>query len=379
MDFTSTAPQGDAPPSSSANRIHRRILSAQLLGLLAAPLLIAGCAATRPRLAHQSADLKNSPKTDIAAAKTEDAKPADPGLQTEKIETAKDEPKPVGESPPERVAEVKTPTPAASKEVVPSTFVGEGGDEFARIRALVDRTVKYYQSVNAYTCRITRQERVGQKLMPVEVMEMRFRRQPRSVYYRWLNEENEGRECVYVEGANNGNVVTRGGKGDPFFLVGKTIALDPNGMLARSKSRYSITQSGLDNMTRRMQEVLEEIESGKNTGFAVSDQGLKRRDESPTPLRHIQQTIARGADPLFPEGGVRDWYFDPETSRLVLMEAFAPEQQLMEYYHFDRFFENDLIDDSDFDPEVLWPKPGAQRPADSRPTRTAENEPRLPK
>lgn len=384
MDFTA--------PGPVSTWLHQPKLAGRFLLLpivvLCACAIASGCASSRPRTVARHAELPVTPKSDVADSSKQPMPPSEEVASAAEPSTvapipqggtpeAKTEPKPAETAakpagPPPVVAVKPEKQAQAAPEVVPSTFVGEGPKTIAEIKKLVDQSVAFYQKVPSYTCRVTRQERLGRKLMPVEVMEMRFRREPRSVYYKWLNEENAGRECVYVENANNGNVITRGGKSD-FLMVGKTVSLDPNGMLARSKSRYSITESGLDNMVGRLQAVVDSLVAGEDVGFALVDKGLARREESKKELRHIQQTISKGADPLFPEGGLRNWYFDPETSQLFLMEAFGPDAQLLEYYQFDRFFENELIEDSDFDPELLWSKEGESA------NKTAQRSSRLPK
>jgi hypothetical protein len=202
--------------------------------------------------------------------------------------------------------------------------------------------------------------------MPEEQMLMNFSLQPRSVYYRWLDEKNAGRECVYVEGLNEGKLITRGGKSD-FMLVGRRIAVDPEGLLARSKSRYSITEAGLDNMVRRLERKVALQEKGDGSQGTVKYLGTQKVPEYPEDLLHLVNEIPPGADPVFPKGALRHWYFEPTSGRLVLLHATDPRGEFLEHYLFDRFIPNAALGDPDFNPDQLWPnqkqEPEPQAPA----------------
>lgn len=352
-------------------------------------LLVLGCAHSRNARPVAERPLPSTPQRDVAASQvdqTEVQQTSGEGIPSvsdkvpEKVIAAEGKAAQTPSDPPPVLAESKTessPVEEPTSQPVPRVPAEGKEDAFQAAKQIVERAAKYYQGVEKYSCRITRQERVGRQLMPVEVMEMHFRRNPRSVYYKWTNEENAGRECVYVEGANNGDVITRGGKSDPFFMVGRSMPINPNGLLARSKSRYSITQSGLDNLTGRLLQVVQDIQAGKGNGYTVAYKGLVTRPEHTDKLQHVEQTIAKGADPLFPNGGIRHWFFDPSTGHMIVMEAFDKDGEKMEYYHFDRYFENDLIGDENFDPKRLWPEEPEKSSKGTKKTAAAEGQ--LPK
>lgn len=223
----------------------------------------------------------------------------------------------------------------------------------AQARQVVDRALAFYLQTPAYTCKMTRQESVGGKQQQPEILLMKFRLQPRSVFYQWADDKNAGRECVYVEGQNKGQMITRGGKADLFF-VGRTMRIDPNGMLAKAKSRYSIAESGMDNMVRRLETRVQNYERGDLSTGRVVYLGQVTREESAVPLDYVRNDVPPGADPAFPKGGIRHWYFDPRDGRLVVMNATGPSGEFMEYYRIDQFTPANLTD-RDFDPEAIWP------------------------
>jgi hypothetical protein len=230
----------------------------------------------------------------------------------------------------------------------------EPAQNLAVCRDIIDRASTYFQTHEKYTCRVTRQEKVGRNIGEREIMLMNFRLSPRSVYYEWLDPANDGRECIYVEGQNEGKLISMGGKGD-LLLAGRRVAVDPDGFLAKSKSRYSIREAGLDNMVRRLDARLRKQEQGDLSEGPVMYMGRTSRDEFAGEVDYLRNDIPPGADKAFPSGGVRHWYFEPSTGRLALMYATEPGGGLLEYYLFDRFVPNEGLTDADFTPDLLWP------------------------
>lgn len=229
------------------------------------------------------------------------------------------------------------------------------------LREIIDRALDYHARHPKYSCRVTRRERVGNKMMPEEVMEMTFRAEPRSIHYRWLDSGHEGRECLYVEGRNHGNIITLGGKAD-FLFSGRRLSVDPNGIMARGKSRYTITQAGLDKLTKRAENILAAQEKGDVSKGTLRYGGLAERPEFQHPVHHVIQAIPVKYDANFTHGGTRNWFFDPETGRLLLTQADDPKGPC-EYYLFDRFVPNDAIGESNFDPDQLWPSTAKNKPS----------------
>lgn len=76
-------------------------------------------------------------------------------------------------------------------------------------------------------------------------MEMKFRAEPLGVYLRFVNPEHAGREVIYVEGRNNGQMLAH--ETGLKALVG-TVALDPQGEMALAEARYPITRIGMANL-----------------------------------------------------------------------------------------------------------------------------------
>jgi Protein of unknown function (DUF1571) len=88
-----------------------------------------------------------------------------------------------------------------------------------------------------YLATFVRRERIGSVLLDPVSMQIKVRHSPFSVYLKWLSDD-PGKELLYVEGTNDGQMLVRlgGFKGKilPAFNV------DPLGSLAMSRSRYPV-------------------------------------------------------------------------------------------------------------------------------------------
>ena len=92
-----------------------------------------------------------------------------------------------------------------------------------------------------YTTTFFKQERVGGDLGDAQVVELKMRHSPFSVYMKWIV-GCKGRQVLYVDGKNDGKILVQLGGWKRRFPA---IKLDPNGSLAMKESRYPITKSGL--------------------------------------------------------------------------------------------------------------------------------------
>lgn len=107
-----------------------------------------------------------------------------------------------------------------------------------------------FQSIHDYTCLMIKQERIRGQLEPENVIEMKMRSQPFSVYLHWLGPNSlAGQEACFVAGRNNNmmRVHPTGLKGAFGFL--SIPANDPRVM---EHSRHTITEAGLGNLIDRL-------------------------------------------------------------------------------------------------------------------------------
>lgn len=111
-------------------------------------------------------------------------------------------------------------------------------------------------NINDYTALLIKREQTDGTLGQHEYMSLKVRNrktvngqvtQPFSVYLGFLKPSDvKGRECLYVEGKNGGNLTAHEGGFKGRFLP--TVDIAPTGMLAMRGQRYPITDVGLENL-----------------------------------------------------------------------------------------------------------------------------------
>jgi hypothetical protein len=223
------------------------------------------------------------------------------------------------------------------------------------LRGLYRQAAERYAAIDSYIVRLRRREQVNGKDNPEEVLLLKFRKQPWSVYFKWLGPEKHGREVVYVKGQHGNKIHTLLAAGDmPFMPAGKRISLDPDNALVRSSSRHSIQEAGVGVLLERFGELLDGMDKGDFRRGTLKYLGPLKRPEIDTPGEAVEQTIPAGSEPQMPRGGRRLWLFDPNLKFPVLVITQNEIGHEVEYYCYDRFQFPVRLDDDDFNPDKLW-------------------------
>ncbi|CAN5212102.1 hypothetical protein BH11PLA2_BH11PLA2_02220 [soil metagenome] len=142
----------------------------------------------------------------------------------------------------------RPPVTASTTDSVPDSRVSTS-TEFEKllttdpVAVLEASLARFQREVRGYSCILQKQESLAGKPGAVEVIIHAVREEPFAVYMFWEQGEGSAKATLYVRGDNGGRmkVKTR-------FLVLDT---DPNGILPRKSSRYSIEDAGIANGTRR--------------------------------------------------------------------------------------------------------------------------------
>jgi Protein of unknown function (DUF1571) len=99
-----------------------------------------------------------------------------------------------------------------------------------------------FAGIPNYSATFLKRERIGSELTDLTTLQIKVRRQPFSIYMKWLDGPDAGKEALYSDGNDDRLLVRLGGfKGRliPAFNV------DPDGALALSNARYPITKAGI--------------------------------------------------------------------------------------------------------------------------------------
>lgn len=225
-------------------------------------------------------------------------------------------------------------------------------------RQLYQTARERFQHVDSYIVRLIRREMVKGEMNPEEVILFKFRNEPWGVYLKWLGKEGQGREVVYVKGRYESKIHSLLAAGDiPFMPAGKRMALAPDSFLVKSATRHPITQAGIGSGIEKIGEFLTAVERGDRRAGTAAIVGPVQRPEFDKPAYGIEHVLTAGYDPSMPGGGKRTYFFDPANGLPTLITAKDERGQEVEYYRYDRLQPGVKLDDSDFDPDVLWAKP----------------------
>jgi len=148
-----------------------------------------------------------------------------------------------------------------------------------------------------YTAILVKRERIEGVLGQHEFATLKVRNrkfengklvQPLSVYLKFLKPSSvAGREVIYVENENEGNIVAHEGGFKGKFLP--TVSLAPDGMLAMRGQRYPVTEIGVENLIVKL---IERGETSKRFSDVTCDfrTNAKVKDTECTVLEVKQPT-----------------------------------------------------------------------------------------
>lgn len=224
------------------------------------------------------------------------------------------------------------------------------------LRQLQQRAAERYASIDSYIVRLRRREQVNGKDGPEETLLVKFRKEPWSVYFKWVGKVGEGREATYVKGHYEDKIHTLLAAGDmPFTPAGKRIDLAADSLIVRARSRHPITNAGIGALIDRFGEAL--AWKDKNGNGMLHYRGPQKRPEFEPLVEEVEQTIPANREEALREGGRRFWYFDTASALPVLVITEDTKGHEVEYYCYDRFQFPVKLDDADFDPDKMWSKP----------------------
>jgi hypothetical protein len=222
-------------------------------------------------------------------------------------------------------------TPTSQLPAAPNTIAQTVNPLDEPLR-LVLEAAQAYQQVRDYTCILIKQERIQGRLQENNIIQMKFRQQPFSVYLRWLAPQTfAGQEVCYVQGRNNNMMRVRSAG-----VLGKFgfVSIPVNDPRAREHSRHLITEAGLGNL---INQTYRDWTHARQTGQAMVrladykyDNRLCTRVEVIQTTRDPQAYCYRGVV-----------YFEKQTHLPIRMEAYdwprpggPPEGELLESFSY---------------------------------------------
>jgi len=198
---------------------------------------------------------------------------------------------------------------------------------------LADAARQSFQAIKDYTCLMIKQEQIQGQLEAENVMEMKIRNRPFSVYLRWLAPGNvAGQEACFVAGRNNNmmRVHPTGFKGAFGFL-----SIAPNDPRVMEHSRHTILEAGLGNLIEQLHSCWEVDRQRNNVQVRIAEYEYNKR-------RCTRVEISRPEKTTGPHSVYRSVaYFDKENHMPVRIELYdwprsggSPGGELVESYSY---------------------------------------------
>ena len=114
-------------------------------------------------------------------------------------------------------------------------------------RVLAEAQAKL-EKIPAYAATFVKQERIGDTLTELQVIQIRLFHQPMKIFMKWEGGKSAGQRVIYAEGENDGDMLVRMLTGIEARLG--VLSLNPTGALAMKHSRYPVTKAGLLELTK---------------------------------------------------------------------------------------------------------------------------------
>ena len=114
-------------------------------------------------------------------------------------------------------------------------------------RVLAEAQAKL-EKIPAYAATFVKQERIGDTLTELQVIQIRLFHQPMKIFMKWEGGKSAGQRVIYAEGENDGDMLVRMLTGIEARLG--VLSLNPTGALAMKHSRYPVTKVGLLELTK---------------------------------------------------------------------------------------------------------------------------------
>lgn len=258
--------------------------------------------------------------------------------------------------------EPKLPSPLAPKTPDPKA-PNAVAKNLTELKAVVATAGAAWKAVDTFEGTVTRREVNPQGTATSEVVLFQLRREPLAVFTRTTSESGKGREMLYNPSKHGDKLYLMLGQGDTKLLKAGTVlpGLSPDDPRVKEKARHSIRDAGFGKNLAKLADTVAKIETGKLPADALTFHGPVKRDEYPYPLVGVTHNLRADDDPLFPKGGSRTFFLDPNEKSPsyglpVLIVATDAAGKEAEYYLFEKVKSPANLTDADFNPDRLGKK-----------------------
>jgi hypothetical protein len=229
-----------------------------------------------------------------------------------------------------------------SVEQQPATPAGAEKPLLSQLIQDIERARERSESLSCYTAVLEMEEEIGGRLRDPEVVDLRFRSNPFSVYMTW---RDSTQEALFVAGKNDDRLLIRPTKG--LAAIKRVWNLEPESRVAMKSCRYSIRDTGLYKLAERVHQFY--IDGAFDSDAIQCEVGSRVAHE-----RELTEYVVE-----FPDAKLCDKYskchygFDNETGFLVTVKNYGwgedGSQPLLERYHYHTIDASREFSDTDFD------------------------------
>ncbi len=210
-------------------------------------------------------------------------------------------------------------------------------DDYGTVCSLLLKAKNRADSLTDYTLTLTKQERVGGKLLPQDTVLIKFKK-PLSLYIKNLNGKHINREVIYVKDMNDNKMIV-----SPAGLFGGlSVRISPDHIMAKRESRHTITEAGLPNIMTRMAQMIENDKKKSGSSLTATYLG----EGYCSPERVIRVRIDNSS--YAPRTEIA---LDASTLLPVEITSYDTDGSLLEYYRYRDITTNVGLTDADFDPK----------------------------
>jgi hypothetical protein len=253
-----------------------------------------------------------------------------------------------GKSEPAVVSKVAAATePAVAAELEAAAAARHQARE--QFVAAIDAALEKLAGMDGYTYTLRKQERVDGVLLKPQTLNTKIRHEPFSVYLRFIAPEDvEGKEAIYVDGQNDGDLI---GHGVGLQALLGTQKLDPRGTIAMMGNRNPITDSGMKNLMTRLRKHFENDDFDQF--FEVRIGEVAEVDQRPCHTFEVHNTTRRDDVPFAKSITTFDdeWGLPIRFQRYFWPSPTASAPYLVEDYTYLKVNLEASLGNKDFDPE----------------------------
>lgn len=213
--------------------------------------------------------------------------------------------------------------------------VASASDTEKAISVLKDAKV-CVDTLEDYILTLKKQERINGVLHPFDVIFVKWKK-PFSIYLKFLDGKDRGREIIYVEGKNRDKMIV-----SPGGIFGAlAIKVSPDSVIAKKNNRHTINEAGMSNTIRRILSIIENEHEKPSSDISIVFYGEETyENDICIHIRIEKSSYAKRTDVYL----YRDSLF-PHT-----IISYDKNGGLLESYKYSEIRTNIGLDDSDFDP-----------------------------